>query len=120
LLHFRERGLCKAVFFFCRTTARRRIFAYARAVLVPTLLPGDVVTMDNLPAHKAGGVRGAIETAGPRLMFLPPYSPDFSPIKMLSQSSGLSCALRLRERSPHCGTPFSISKLFRAAGYEPD
>lgn len=81
MLHFRERGLCKAVFFFCRTTARRRIFAYARAVLVPTLLPGDVVTMDNLPAHKAGGVRGAIETAGPRLMFLPPYSPDFSPIK---------------------------------------
>ncbi|MFC6490276.1 transposase, partial [Nitratireductor sp. GCM10026969] len=37
--------------------------------------------MDNLPAHKAAGVRGAIETAGASLLYLPPYSPDFNPIE---------------------------------------
>lgn len=55
--------------------------AYVEQVLVSTLSPGDVVIMDNLPAHKAAGVREGIETAGARLMFLPPYSPDFNPIK---------------------------------------
>ena len=38
--------------------------------------------MDNLPAHKISGVREAIEKAGARLLFLPPYSPDFNPIEM--------------------------------------
>lgn len=38
--------------------------AYVRQVLVPTLQPGDIVIMDNLPAHKVDGVRQAIETAG--------------------------------------------------------
>lgn len=52
--------------------------AYVEQVLVPTLSEGDVV-MDNLPAHKAAGIREAIETPGARLMFLPPYSPDFNP-----------------------------------------
>ncbi|SFL18152.1 DDE superfamily endonuclease [Mesorhizobium albiziae] len=55
--------------------------AYVEQVLVPTLLPGEVVVMDNLPAHKAAGVREAIERAGARLLFLPPYSPDFNPIE---------------------------------------
>jgi transposase len=49
--------------------------------LAPTLTPGDVVVMDNLKAHKAAGVREAIEAAGARLLYLPPYSPDFSPIE---------------------------------------
>jgi transposase len=55
--------------------------AYVVQVLVPTLSQGDVVIMDNLPAHKAAGIRDAIEEAGTRLMFLPPYSPDFNPIE---------------------------------------
>ncbi|MGO8176453.1 transposase, partial [Rhizobium ruizarguesonis] len=42
----------------------------------PTLQTGDVVVMDNLPAHKTAGVRDATERAGAKLMFLPPYSPD--------------------------------------------
>lgn len=50
--------------------------AYVEQVLVPTLSEGDVVVMDNLPAHKAAGVRDAIETAGANLLYLPPYSPD--------------------------------------------
>ena len=38
--------------------------------------------MDNLPSHKVSGIRDAIEGAGARLLFLPPYSPDFNPIEM--------------------------------------
>lgn len=56
--------------------------AYIRQVLVPELNKGDVVIMDNLPAHKVTGVRQAIEQAGARLLYLPPYSPDFNPIEM--------------------------------------
>ena len=57
--------------------------AYVEQVLVPTLQPGDVVVMDNLPAHKAPAVRTAIERAGATLRFLPPYSPDFNPIEQV-------------------------------------
>jgi transposase len=56
--------------------------AYVEQVLVPTLTPGDIVVMDNLPAHKPAAVRRAIEDAGGELRFLPPYSPDFNPIEM--------------------------------------
>ncbi|RDD92033.1 IS630 family transposase, partial [Paracoccus pantotrophus] len=56
--------------------------AYAEQVLAPELRPGDVVVMDNLPAHKISGVRDAIEKVGARLLFRPPYSPDFNPIEM--------------------------------------
>src|SRR3954452_786117 len=48
----------------------------------PQLRPGDTVVMDNLPAHKGGGVRKAIAAAGATLLYLPPYSPDFNPIEM--------------------------------------
>lgn len=50
--------------------------------LVPTLSAGDVVVCDNLSSHKVAGVAEAIESAGARLMFLPPYSPDLNPIEM--------------------------------------
>jgi transposase len=56
--------------------------AYVEQVLVPTLRPGDVVVLDNLAAHKQPDVRAAIEQAGARLRFLPPYSPDFNPIEL--------------------------------------
>ena len=56
--------------------------AYVEQVLVPTLKPGEIVVMDNLPAHKPIAVRAAIEVAGAELRFLPPYSPDFNPIEM--------------------------------------
>jgi transposase len=56
--------------------------AYVDQVLVATLKPGDVVVMDNLPAHKPAGVRRSIEAAGASLLYLPPYSPDFNPIEM--------------------------------------
>ena len=56
--------------------------AYVEQVLVPELRPGDIVVMDNLPAHKVAGVRETIEAVGARLLYLPPYSPDFNPIEM--------------------------------------
>jgi len=55
--------------------------AYVEQVLVPTLNPGDIVILDNLPAHKGSATREAIEATGARLLFLPPYSPDFNPIE---------------------------------------
>jgi len=55
--------------------------AYIEQVLAPTLAPGDIVVMDNLPAHKGAAVRAAIEACGARLVLLPPYSPDFNPIE---------------------------------------
>ena len=57
--------------------------AYVEQVLAPTLAPGDIVVMDNLASHKRPKVRELIEAAGARLLFLPPYSPDFNPIEML-------------------------------------
>ena len=66
--------------------------AYVEQILVPELKRGDIVVMDNLPAHKVTGVREAIEAAGARLLYLPPYSPDFNPIEMAF--SKLKAALR--------------------------
>jgi len=55
--------------------------AFIEQVLVPTLRPGQVLIMDNLAAHKVGWIVQRIERAGCRVAFLPPYSPDFSPIE---------------------------------------
>jgi transposase len=55
--------------------------AYVKHFLLPTLKEGQVVVMDNLQAHKSTRVRKLIEGAGASVLFLPPYSPDFSPIE---------------------------------------
>ena len=61
-----------------------RVFLqYVRQVLAPTLAPGDIVVMDNLSSHKAAGVRQAIEKVQAKVVYLPPYSPDFNPIEMV-------------------------------------
>jgi transposase len=52
-----------------------------KQVLGPTLAPGDIVVMDNLRAHNAVGVQQALARRGARLLYLPPYSPDLSPIE---------------------------------------
>ena len=56
--------------------------AYLHQVLGPTLVPGDVVVLDNLPAHKVAGLAELVEARGARLLYLPPYSPDFNPIEL--------------------------------------
>jgi Transposase and inactivated derivatives len=55
--------------------------AWLEQFLVPTLRAGDIVIMDNLPAHKVAGARPLIEAAGAQLAYLPPYSPDLNPIE---------------------------------------
>ena len=55
--------------------------AYVEQVLAPRLQPGEVVVLDNLPAHKVAGVRALLEARGAQLFYLPPYSPDFNPIE---------------------------------------
>jgi transposase len=57
--------------------------AYVEQILVPTLKPGDIVIIDNLGSHKGKAVRHAIRSAGARLFFLPPYSPDLNPIEQV-------------------------------------
>ena len=57
--------------------------AYIEQQVVPSLACGDVLIMDNLPVHKAAGVRNALEAAGIALLFLPAYSPDLNPIEMV-------------------------------------
>jgi transposase len=104
--------------------------AYAEQVLAPTLEFGDVVIMDNLPAHRAAGVREAIERTGARLLFLPPYSPDMNPIE--NAFAKLKALLRkAAERTigdlwNAVGTlidrftPAECANYFRAAGYDPE
>ncbi len=104
--------------------------AYVRQVLVPELAKGDIVVMDNLPAHKVTGVRHAIEAAGATLLYLPPYSPDFNPIEMAF--SKLKAILRkaaartvddlwdVIAQSLDEFTPNQCRNYFTAAGYEPE
>jgi transposase len=54
---------------------------YRTEQLAPTLRPGQVVVLDNLSAHKAASIREALAARGCELLFLPPYSPDFTPIE---------------------------------------
>ena len=55
--------------------------AWVTQGLAPTLRPGEVVILDNLATHKVRGVRASLEAVGARLLYLPPYSPDFNPIE---------------------------------------
>jgi transposase len=54
---------------------------YVAKVLAPTLRPGDILVMDNLPTHKVAGIADLIAARGARLEYLPPYSPDYNPIE---------------------------------------
>jgi transposase len=95
--------------------------------LVPTLTPGNIVIMDNLPAHKRDTVRKAIEAVGANLLYLPPYSPDLNPIEMAF--SKLKAGLRkAKERSIDdlwkrigklidCFLPQECQNFFNHAGY---
>ena len=104
--------------------------AYVEQVLVPTLRPGDIVIMDNLPAHKPVAIREAIEAAGAELRFLPPYSPDFNPIEMaFSKLKALlrKAAARTMDdlwnaiaAAIKSFTPSECANYFTACGYEPE
>ena len=105
----------------------KRFLAYVKRRLAPTLKRKDIVMIDNLPAHKAVGVREAIEARGATLRYLPKYSPDLNPIEM--SFSKLKADLRkaaertiprLRRRIRRFAptvTAREASNYFRHAGY---
>jgi len=64
-------------------TDRLAFEAFIEQVLLPTLVPGQIVVLDNLSAHKSQKAQKMVEEAGCSWLFLPPYSPDFNPIEML-------------------------------------
>jgi transposase len=108
---------------------REAFRAYLEQVLVPTLRPGEIVIMDNLPAHRPAECRAAIEAAGAILLYLPPYSPDLNPIE--NAFAKLKAALRKAAARSIDGlwtvightiptfTPDECANYFTAAGYEP-
>ena len=61
----------------------KKVLAYVEQCLAPTLKRKDIVMIDNLPAHKAVGVREAIEARSATLRYLPKYSPDLNPIEQV-------------------------------------
>jgi transposase len=96
--------------------------AYVKKVLVPDLAHGDIVVIDNLPAHKVAGVRKAIEAAGAHLLYLPPYSPDFDPIdQAFAKLKVRAAAATFATQSPTPSTPLPPSECrnyFAASGYD--
>ena len=81
--------------------------AWVKQGLVPVLKRDDVVILDNLPTHKVAGVQEAIESAGARLEYLPPYSPDFNPIE--NMWSKIKQGMKSR-------VPRTAHQLFKAVG----
>ena len=103
--------------------------AYVEQVLAQTLMPGDIVILDNLPAHKPSAIREAIEDTGACVLFLPPYSPDFNPIEM-AFSKIKALLKKTAARSVHAlwdairdaidaVTKQDAKSFFTACGYEP-
>jgi len=102
---------------------------YLSQILVPELKSGDIVIMDNLPAHKVTGVREAIEGAGAYLIYLPPYSPDLNPIeKAFSKVKAIlrKAAARTAEglwtaiaNALDAFTPEECRNYFASCGYDP-
>jgi transposase len=64
-------------------TTRAVFDAFVDRFLAPLLRPGQTVILDNLSVHKSAAAQARIEAAGGRLVFLPPYSPDFNPIESI-------------------------------------
>jgi transposase len=57
--------------------------AYCEQVLQPTLKTGDIIVLDNLGAHRASRIEKIAASCGAQVLWLPPYSPDFSPIELM-------------------------------------
>ena len=101
--------------------------AYVGECLAPTLRPGDIVVMDNLACHKTAEVGRLIRAAGAEVRYLPPYSPDLSPIeKLFSKLKGLlrSAAARTVDAlidalgtALRAVTPADIAGWFTHCGY---
>jgi transposase len=94
---------------------------WVRIGLAPSLRPGDLVIMDNLATHKVVGVEQAIELAGARLIYLPPYSPDFNPIENMwskvKQTLRSLAPRTVRQLLPAAKTAFEAISLSDCIGF---
>jgi transposase len=121
-----RRGILAAVTVDAATDAE--VFRqFVKAALVPMLRPGQVVVMDNLSSHKAAGIGEAIEAAGCRGLYLPPYSPDLNPIenafskiksrlKTLAARTAEALGQAIQDAAAAI-TPSDAMGFFRHAGY---
>ena len=102
--------------------------AYVKHILVPELSAGDIVVMDNLSSHKGKQVSELIEAKGAKLLYLPPYSPDFNPIEnAFAKLKALLRKLAARSVDPLWTalgrfvdrfSPQECANYFAAAGYD--
>ena len=104
--------------------------AYLRQILLPTLKPGDLVVMDNLQTHKLAGVVPILAERDARVLYLPPYSPDFNPIEQAF--SQIKAKLRHKQlrtmdelwhafgQSLDWVTTTHAANYFRNSGYSPE
>ena len=72
---------------------------WVKRFLLPIVRFGDIVILDNLSAHKSQEIIAMVEAKGAKMIFLPPYSPDFNPIeKAWSKLKELMRGLKPRTR----------------------
>jgi len=102
---------------------------YVQQHLAPQLRPQDILVMDNLQTHKVNGVAEAVQARRARVVYLPPYSPDFNPIEQVF--SKIKNELRRRElrtidaledafgESLDWITPENSRHYFEHSGYTP-
>ena len=117
-----------APFVIDRPVIRLIFEAWVEQAVLPELHPGDVVMMDNLSSHKGPAVQALIGAAGARLLYLPPYSPDFNPIEnafaklkaILPARAERSIAALWDAAGAIVGlfSPDECANYFKAAGYD--
>ena len=82
---------------------------FVREAVVPCLVAGDIVILDNASCHKSKAVRELVEAVGARLLFLPAYSPDFSPIELAWRK------VKARLREAHACTGEALESAIETA-----
>lgn len=103
---------------------------YIETQLAPTLKRGDVVVLDNLPAHKRGDADKAVRQRGAWMLFLPAYSPDMNPIELafsklkahLKREAPRTVDELCKATGKICDfyTPQECANFFKADGYAPN
>jgi transposase len=102
---------------------------YVGRCLAPSLRPGDVVIMDNLACHKTAEVARLIGGAGAEVRYLPPYSPDLSPIERMfsklkarlrkAKARTIDALIAAMGEALRDVRPGDIAGWFRHSGYDP-